>query len=134
MNDPKVTLMNLLKDSWNLSETPEFASDWYSQEQKLPQITVSHVITTPRLVGLSEDVSTNTRRHSGNYSVDVWSFDQESRWSMIQEVDRIVQGHCREPGGGLEFIEVGSWRDLDEGGRRPPVYRSQLQVKVHYYG
>ena len=53
---------------------------------------------------------------------------------MLKEVDRIIHSRCNAPGGGLEFIEAADWRDIDEVDAHPRLYRSQVRVRVLYYG
>jgi len=101
----------------------------------MPQVVVSQIITKPGYIGFSEQPSSATRRFDSLYSVDVWSKgDQEKRHRMVEEVDRILHERCCNPGGDLEFLEVSSWRDLDEVEAHPKIYRSRLEVSLHYYG
>ena len=134
MTDVKVLLLNMLKEGWGLDFTPKFSTDWYEAKSKTPQVVVSQVMTRPRFITFSEDVSTDERRFEATYAVDVWSHgNQLRRQRMIDEVDRIIHSRCSDPGGGLEFIEVSSWRDLDEGDAHPRLYRSRVSVEVTYY-
>ena len=134
MTDVKVLLLNILKASWGLDFTPKFSSDWYDAKSRTPQVVVSQVITQPRFITFSEDVSTDERRFEATYAVDVWSHgNQLRRQRMVDEVDRIIHFRCNDPGGGLEFVEVSSWRDLDEGDAHPRLYRSRVSVEVTYY-
>jgi hypothetical protein len=134
VTDPKLTILGLLKDGWGLSYTPRFSADWYDGEHSPPQVTVSHVITTPSFIAFSEDLPNSDRRIRGVYQVDVWSLDFEKRWEMLGEVDRVLKSVVNAPGGGLKLLEVKSWRDVDEVRVKPPIYRCQLQVEVLYYG
>ena len=135
MTDPKLTLLGLLEGGWSLGIEPVFSADWLQEKAEFPQVVVSHVLTTPRPVGFSEDPAAAQRRFEAVYLVDVWSRgDAEQRWEMLGEVDRILHSKCTCPGGGLESLDVSAWRDLDEGSLRPPLYRSQTRVEVLYYG
>jgi len=135
MTDVKIALRDLLKASWALDFTPKFSTDWYDAKEQMPQIVVTQVLTQPRVIGFSDDPPSAQRRFEATYAVDVWSKgDQDKRHKMVQEVDRIVHAHCNQPGGGLEFVEVSNWRDLDEGDVHPRLYRSRLHVEVLYYG
>ena len=135
MTDPKVTLLELLEGGWALGYTPAFSADWLQEKAGFPQVVVSHVLTQPRPVGFSEDPAQADRRFEATYFVDVWSRGEAAqRWEMLQEADRILHSKCVDPGGGLESLDVSSWRDLDEGQLRPPLFRSQCRVEVLYYG
>jgi len=135
VTDPKLTLLGLLEGGWSLGIEPVFSADWLQEEAEFPQVVVSHVLTSPRQIGFSEDPAAAQRRFEAVYLVDVWSRgDAEQRWEMLGEVDRILHSKCTSPGGGLESLAVSAWRDLDEGGLRPPLYRSQTRVEVLYYG
>ena len=135
MTDPKVKLLELLKGGWTLGYKPAFSADWLQEKAGFPQVVVSHVITMPRPVGFSEDPAQDERRFEATYFVDVWARGEAGqRWEMLQEVDRILHSKCTDPGGGLESLSVSSWRDLDEGSLRPPLFRSQGRVEVMYYG
>ena len=133
MTDPKLILLELLRSNWSLGFTPKFSTDWYDGRENMPQVVVSQVLTRPRYIGFSEDPSSSDRRFDGTYAVDVWvKGDQEKRQGMICEVDRIIHENCN-PGAGLDFVEVSSWRDLDEGDSHPRLLRSRLHVEVLYY-
>ncbi len=135
MTDPKIALLGLLEENWALDFEPKFSTDWYEAGERLPQVVVSQVLTRPRYLGFSEDHPSARRRFDGVYAVDVWSKgDQEARWRMLREADRILHERCEEPGEGLQWIEASSWRDLDEGDTHPRLYRSRLTVEVLYYG
>ena len=134
MTDIKVLLLNMLKEGWGLDFIPKFSSDWYEAKSRTPQVVVSQVITRPRFIAFSEDVSQNERRFEATYAIDAWSQgDQLRRQKMVDEVDRIIHSRCSDPGGDLEFVEVSSWRDLDEGDAHPRLYRSRVSVEVTYY-
>jgi hypothetical protein len=134
MVDPKLTILGLLKDNWSLATEPRFSSDWYNEKLSLPQVTVTHVITNPSFFAFSNDLPNADRRIQGFYNVDVWSLDQEERWQLLMEVDRVMKSFVSIPGGGLELLEVTSWRDQNEGDVDPPIFRSQLRLEVLYYG
>jgi hypothetical protein len=135
LKDPKLTVLELLEDGWGLSFTPRFSSEWYDEGVDFPQVTVSHVVTSPRFIAFSEDLQNADRRINAAYAVDVWSRgDEEKRWQMLQEVDRILKSKVNSPGGDLELALVSSWQDLDEGQLKPSVFRSQLRLEVLYYG
>ena len=134
MTDVKVLMLNMLKEGWGLDFTPKFSTDWYEAKSKTPQVVVSQVLTQPRFITFSEDVSQDERRFEAIYTVDAWSQgDQLRRQRMVDEVDRIIHSKCSDPGGGLEFVEASSWRDLDEGDAHPRLYRSRVSVEVLYY-
>ncbi len=134
MTDPKLTILNLIKDGWTLSTEPEFTTDWYNSELTIPQVTVRHTYTNARPVGFTENPSTAPRRLTARYTVDIWSHDQTQRHEILQEVDRILKTRTTNPGDDLEHITVGGWTDIDEGHHHPPLYRSRLDVEVLYYG
>jgi len=135
VTDPKLTLLGLIEGGWSLGYEPTFCADWLQEKAEFPQVVVSHVLTTPRPMGFSEDPASAQRRFEAVYFVDVWAErDAEQRWEMLEEVDRILHSKCSSPGGGLEHLEASAWRDLDEGSLRPPLFRSQARVEVLYYG
>ena len=135
MIDPKLTILGLLSDNWSLGYRPRFSVDWVDSNITLPHVTIRHLVTSPRFYAFSENLPAEDRRISGVYVVDVWSRgDPDQRWEMLGEVDRILHSKCTSPGGGLESLTVSAWRDLDEGGLRPPLFRSQTRVEVLYYG
>jgi len=133
--DPKKTILGLLEDGWNLPWTPAFSADWYDQKIKDPQVIITHLHTRTQPTGFSEYPSQTTKRIHGIYMIDLWSIgDETRRWSMIDEVDRIIDSKCDSPGDDLEFLEVSGFRDLDEADTHPRTYRSQITVEVLYYG
>jgi len=138
LTDPKLALKGLLEAEWDrdgVGFMPKFSSDWYDAKEQMPQVVVSQVLTQPRVIGFNQDLPTAQRRIEAVYAIDVWSKgDQEKRWRMLKEVDRIIHSKCNSPGGGLEFAEASNWRDLDEGDMHPRLYRSRVHVEVLYYG
>jgi hypothetical protein len=135
VTDPKLTLLELLEGGCSLGYEPTFSADWLQEKAEFPQVVVSHVLTTPRHVGFSEDPAAAKRRFEAVYLVDVWAKgDAEQREELLGEMDSILHSKCNSPGGGLEYLKVSAWRDLDEGGLRPPLFRSQTRVEVLYYG
>ena len=134
MTDPKLTILELIKGGWNLPTTPTFSADWVQEKATFPQVSVSHLVTSPRPTGFSENQASADRRMEGVYSVEVWSKDASERWDMLVEVDRILKSKCDDPGGGLAHMECSLWTNMDYGGTRPTLFRSRLGVKVLYYG
>ena len=135
MNDPKLTILTLLEDGWNQPWTPNFTADWYDQQINDPQIIITHLNTRTQPTGFTENPSQSEKRHQAVYMINVWSTgDETRRWTMIDEVERIINSKCDTPGGDLEFIEVSGFRDLDELDTHPRLYRSQLTLEVLYYG
>jgi hypothetical protein len=127
--------LKALEDGWvQQAVTPRFSGDWYEAREEMPQVTVTHLVTRPEALGLSQDVGNSKRRFIATYAVDVWAKDPEQRHMMTREVDRIVHFRCQRPGGELEFMETLDWVDLDEATTRPRIYRSRLRVEVLYYG
>jgi hypothetical protein len=101
--------MELIEDGWGLSFTPRFSADWYDESIELPQVTISHIVSSPRFIAFSEDLPNADRRIQAAYAVDVWSRgDEEKRWQMLQEVDRILKSKVNSPGGDLELALVSS--------------------------
>ena len=133
MTDLRVALKTLIEEHWSIDPKPAVTTDWYEAGAERNQVTVSHVLTRPEAIGFSPAPGEAQRRFRAVYAVDVWSRDQETRFRMLREVDRVIHSQCVAPGGGLEFAEVSDWRDLDEAGQ-PRLYRSQLRVEVLYYG
>jgi hypothetical protein len=135
--DPKITLLSLLSSNWDdigVGFTPKFTTDWYDPAEEMPQVTISHVITNQRALGLSNDLTSASRRRNGIYAVDVWSKGEKAwRWKMIEEVARILKAKCNAPGGGLEFAEASNWQDIDEVDVSPKIYRSKVILEVLYY-
>lgn len=134
MDDPKLTILELIKGGWQLTTTPTYSADWVQEKASFPQVIVSHVLTSPRPTGFSENVDTADRRMEAVYSVDVWSKTASERWDLLEEVDRILKSKQSEPGGDLESLSVSSWSDHDYGRTRPTLYRSRVRVEVLYYG
>jgi len=133
LDDPKTTLKTLLSGSWDSATvgfTPVFRDDGYDPGETGPQIVVSHISTPMRYMGLGA----TRRRYDGVYAVDVWSQgNDDGRWRMKEEVDRIVHASRKSPGTGLTFLQLASWRDLDELDRTPKIHRSQLLLELLYF-
>ena len=135
MNDPKLTILTLLQTSWNLPWTPNISADWYDQQIKDPQIIITHLATRTNPTGFTENPTQAQRRYRATYMINVWSTgDENKRWQMIDEVDRIITSKCDNPGEPLEFIEISTFTDHDELNTHPRIYRSQLTLEALYYG
>jgi len=137
VEDSKITLLNLLSENWDRNRAglmPKFSVDWYDDEEKIPQVVVSHVITTQAPFHFMQDPSSDSRKRYGLYSIGVWvKGSQEKRWKMIEEVSRILKAKCSTPGGDLEFMEMSDWRDLDDPTTSPKLCRSEVHVGLLYY-
>ena len=134
MDDPKLTILELIKGGWGLTVSSTFSADWVQEKASFPQVVVSHLLTNPRPTGFSENPATVDRRMEGIYRVEVWSKTATERWALLGEVDRILKSKCNDPGGALESLTVSSWVDVDYGTTRPTLYRSRVRVEVLYYG
>ena len=134
MTDPKIDIITLLEDNWTDDVVPTFSTGWYDAKIKAPQVTVTHTTTTPEWVGFSDNLGSAVRRYRAIYAIDVWvTGDQDLRYRHMREVDRILGQHCQSPGGNLEFIEPGTWADLDEAAAHPRLLHSQIRSRVLYY-
>jgi len=135
MTDPKVTIIETLKDGWaQQAVTPLFSGDWYEAREEMPQVTVTHLLTRPEALGFNQDPGNSRRRFRGVYAVDVWAKDPAQRFLMAREVDRIIHFRCGRPGGEMEFMETLDWVDLDESQTTPRIYRSRIRLEALYYG
>jgi len=137
VEDPKITLLNLLSENWDRNRAglmPKFSVDWYDDKEKIPQVVVSHVITTQAPFHFMQDPSTGSRNRYGMYSIGVWvKGSQEKRWKMIKEVSRILKAKCNDPGEDLDSMELLDWRDLDDPITSPKLCRSEVHVGILYY-
>jgi len=137
LDDPKLTLLQLLESEWDsvvTGFTPKFNADWYEKSEECPQITVTHISTQKRHVFLSDDVTTTDRRCTGHYYIDIWTTtSSDLRWTMIEEVNRILKAKCNDLGGDLEFGDISDWVDLDETRTHPKILRSRIRVEVLYW-
>jgi len=129
MEDPKVTILNLLKDNWSLDFTPRFTTGWYDRKARSPTVVVQHEVTPVSFAGLGG----LRRRHDAEYAVHVFSLSPDERWKMKEEVDRIIQAKRSSPGTGLEFAKILSWVDLDEVDVSPKIYHSRILAGLVYY-
>lgn len=131
--DPKRALVDLLSENWAekmVDFTPKFSTDWYDHKEDMPQVVISHITTPARFLGIGQ----TPRRLDADYAIDVWSKgDNAKRWKMIKEVDRILLEKQHSPGTDLDFVQVSSWRDLDEVDVTPKIYRSQIMVRLLYF-
>lgn len=134
MTDPKITLLDLFKAQWSLSYAAVFSTDWYDAKLSTPQVCITHMITMPSYLGFTDNPTTATKRYRATYLLNAFMVDdKEKRYETVKELNRIIQLKCNDAGGGIEFIETGNWRDLDETQLHPKLYRSQLQLSVLYY-
>jgi len=129
MEDPKLTILNLLKNNWALEFTPRFTTDWFDRKAMSPTVVVQHDVTPVIFAGLGG----TRRRHEGDYSVHVFSLSPGERWKMKEEVDRIIQEKRSSPGIGLEFAQIRNWVDIDEVDVSPKIYHSRILTGLVYY-
>jgi len=133
--DPKLALLGLLESGWRLPWEPSFSADWFDNKASPQQVVVTHLHTRSRPLGFHGEPGPPPRWFQGVYLVNLWSVgDEERRWEMVGEVDRILSGLWGSPVGGFEAVGVSGFRDLDEPGGHPRVYRSQVTVEVDYFG
>ncbi len=129
MEDPKVTILNLLKENWSLEFTPRFTTDWYDWKARSPTVVVQHQVTPVSFAGLGG----LKRRHDAEYAIHVFSLSEDERWKMKEEVDRIIQVKRSNPGTDLEFVSVRNWVDLDEVDVSPKIYHSRILTGLVYF-
>lgn len=120
--------MQVLKENNNPANI-QFSREWLSQEA-LPE-NVDGQVT----VGLAEsldqklELSGKLRRRVFSIRVNVWSRDRLIRQKMVEEVLRVVRENRHSPGGGLDYLDVVSYRDVDRVDVKPFIYRTEMVLK-----
>ena len=147
--DPILSIMLLLKNNWNLSESGLAASDitfstgWYDSGVAFPQITVTPVYSVKTILSMS-DVPVYQYRDGIYVNIWVRPFQDSSRslgeakdkeYKIRREAERIIRtgSHIGQSSNNEEFIYISRVRILDETGTRPPLLRSSIEIIDNYF-
>jgi hypothetical protein len=119
--------MHVVKPDGSLAKI-SVSREWLSQEalQNVDgHVTVSLAESRDEKIELSGRL----RRRLINLRVNVWSFDQQIRFKMVEEVNRVVRKNRNNPCEGLAYLDVVSFRDIDRVDVKPFIYRTEFVLK-----
>jgi len=119
--------MHVVKADGSLAKI-SVSREWLSQEalQNVDgHVTVSLAESRDEKIELSGRL----RRRLINFRVNVWSFDPQIRFKMVEEVNRVVRQNRNNPCEGLAYLDVVNYRDIDRVDVKPFIYRTEFVLK-----
>jgi len=144
--DPKTTLMNLIKDNISLTKddgvtaaTVHVSHEWFNSrlfKNCDAQITVGLQDSKVKALNLAR----SHLLYIDTYRIVGWSIDKpgvtgkEMRWKIRKEIERIIQENSKAPGGELSFIGVTP--PISEGedvNAKPPYWMVQVTVMTYRF-
>jgi len=143
--DPKTTLMNLIKNNIALkkddNQTPatvHVSQEWFNSQ-------LLRDFDAQITVGLADgsieklNVGGSWVRHDDRYRIIGWSVDKtgvtgkEMRWKIRREIERIIRANRKSPGGALSFVDVRGMAESEDVNAKPPYWRVEIVVIAHRY-
>jgi len=147
MDDPKLSIKNLIKDNWdagNVSDvTPVIHCGWFDTKASTPQITItdtSEVVEAGGVSGYTGMTSSGTPAQLwvGSASVNCWVTREavsvnpkQLLFEMREELKRIIQANYDEISD-LHFIAWKGGMELVDTAQSPVVYRWVGEVGYAY--
>lgn len=147
MNDPKVTIKDLIKNNWNSVNTsgitPNIHTGWYDVKANTPQVTVtdtSEVIEAGGVTGYTGMSSNGTPAQLwvGSASVNCWVTrdavsvnPKQFLFEMREEIKRIIRANY-DQAVDLDYLSWKGGSELVDTGISPVVYRFAGEVGYAY--
>jgi len=145
VEDPKTSLMNLIKDNISLTKDDNFTPATVHVSQEWFNSQLFKDFDAQITVGLAEgsmeklNVGGSLVRYSDRYRLTGWSIDKtgitgkEMRWKMRREIERIIRVNRKNPGGSLSFVDVRSVSEGEDAKSKPPYWKVEVTVTAHSY-
>ena len=143
--DPKTTLMNLIKSNISLTKddgitaaTVHVSQEWFNSKLFKDfdaQITVG--LTEGSMEKLN--IGGSWVRYADRYRIIGWSIDKtgitgkEMRWKIRREIERIIRANRKSPGGALSFVDIRSVSETQNAEAKPPYWEVTVNVVTHRY-
>jgi len=147
MNDPKVSIRNLIKGNWDAeytsSITPVIHLGWYDSKPNMPQVTItdtSEVVEAGGISGYTGMTSSGTPAQLwvGTASVNLWVTrdavsvnPKQFLFEMREEVKRIIRAKYDDISD-LHFIVWRGGTEMVDVSQSPVVYRFAGEVGYAY--
>jgi len=145
VEDPKTSLMNLIKDNISLTKDDNFTPATVHVSQEWFNSQLFKDFDAQITVGLAEgsmeklNVGGSLVRYSDRYRLTGWSIDKtgitgkEMRWKIRREIERIIRANRKNPGGSLSFVDVRSVSESEDANSKPPYWKVEVTVTTHRY-
>lgn len=145
MNDPKLSIRNLIKNNWDASNTsdiiPTVSTGWFDTKNKTPQITVTNpteVVFGGGPSGYTGMGSTPSQYWDGSVNVDLWVTREDAGikdavnpkkflFQMKKEVKRIIKAKYQDISD-LQFIVWRGGNEMVDTSMSPVAYRFAGEV------
>jgi len=143
--DPKTTLMNLIKNNISLTKddgvtaaTVHVSQEWFNSK-------LFKDYDTQITIGLAEgsmeklNIGGSKVRYADYYHVVGWCIDKsgitgkEIRYKLRREIERIIRANRKSPGGALAFVDVRAVRESQDENARPPYWMVDVTVITYRY-
>jgi len=145
VEDPKTTLMNLIKNNIALTKDDNFTPATVHVSQEWFNSQLFKDFDAQITIGLADgsmeklNVGGSWVRYSDRYRLIGWSTDKidvtgkEMRWKIRHEIERIVRANRKNPGGTLNFVDIRSVSESEDVNSKPPYWKVEVTVATHRY-
>jgi len=153
MEDPIVTIVSLLRDNWDSSNTggatPSVHTGWYGVDSKKHQITITNSDEseiTGSATGYSGIGSGSPNKFiSGIALGNTWVTRPEAKehtsisnpkklsWVCSEEIERILRNNATTPGGDLDEVGMVTRSKIVEPDKDPTVFRWETEIGYTYH-
>jgi len=143
MDDPMATVLAILSTDWNLSgalikTAIRFTTGWYNQDLDVPQVAITHDSERMKEVSRISLTKVNVE-HKLILMVSTFStallasskgpeLAKAQRWSMRQEVLRVIQATPKSNDDIEVMIPDGTIRYMDDYSRKPQLFRADIPI------
>lgn len=143
--DPKTTLMNLIKNNITLKKDDDITPATVHVSQEWFNSQLFKDFDAQITIGLADgsmeklNVGGSWVRYNDRYCLTGWSVDKtgitgkEMRWKIRREIERIIRANRRNPGGSLSFVDVRSVSENEDANFKPPYWKVEVRVTTHRY-
>jgi len=145
VEDPKTTLMNLIKNNIALTKDDNITSATVHVSQEWFNSQLFRDFDAQVTIGLAEgsmeklNVGGSWVRHSDRYRLIGWSIDKpgitgkEMRWKIRHEIERIIRTNRKNSGGSLSFVDVRGVSESEDASSKQPYWKVEVTVITHRY-
>jgi len=143
--DPKTTLMNLIKNNISLTKDDDVTAATVHVSQEWFNSKLFKDFDAQVTVGLAEgsmeklNIGGSWVRYADRYRIIGWSIDKagitgkEMRWKIRREIERIIRANRKNPGGALHFVDIRSVSEAENVEAKPAYWQVIVTVVTHRY-
>lgn len=140
VEDPKTTLMNLIKNNISLTKDDGVTAATVHVSQAWFNSKLFKDFDAQITIGLAEgsmeklNIGGSWVRYLDRYRIIGWSIDKtgitgkEMRWKIRKEIERIIRANRKSPGGALHFVDIRRVMETEDPRAKPPYWKIEVTV------